>query len=438
MTRTAIFMLILAAGPALAAAQPLTLDEAIALALAGNPEIRAAAAGEAAATARVGQARAGWLPRIDLTEGWQRGNHPVFVFSSLLSQRRFSEADFALDALNRPDPLSNHRVALTVEHSLFNGFRTRGAVRAARLGAEAAGLETTRVRAELQLDVVRAFGRALAAAAHADAAATAVATAEEDLRRATDRRDAGIETEATVLAFRVQLAEGEFRVVKARADASVARAALNALLALPLGDDRPLAPLPVPAARPDDPISLEDEAAHRRPEVAEAAARHQQALAMLTSARAGYWPQVVAQAGAEANGATFADRRTAWSAGLQVRWNLFGGGADAARVAEAAAGVARAAAERERVDRGVRLAVRTAAAEHAAALARERTGRQMVEQARESQRIIRDRYEAGLAPASEMLRAAELVAQAEAARIAAAIDVHVAAAALDRAAGRFD
>ena len=66
----------------------------------------------------------------------------------------------------------------------------------------------------------------------------------------------------------------------------------------------------------------------------------------------------------------------------------------------------------------------------------EATGRRVVEQARESQRIIRDRYEAGLAPASDVLRAAELVAQAESSRTSAVIDVHVTAAAIDRAVGR--
>lgn len=439
MIRTLLYpFLLLVALPALAAAQTLTLDDAVALALAGSPEIRAASAGEDAATARIGQARAGWLPRVDFTEGWQRGNHPVFVFSSLLAQRRFTASDFALDALNHPDPLSNHRAALTIEQPLFDGFRARDAVRAARLGAEIAALDSSRVRADLRLGVVEAFGRALAAVAHAEAATTAVSTAEEDLRRASDRRDAGVETEATVLAFQVQLAEAEFRLVRARADASIARSGLNALLALPLNDDRPLAPLAAPTDTAVDAAALEEEAVRRRPEVARATAGYEQAQTILASARGSHWPQVIAQAGAEANGGSFADRQTAWSAGLQVRWNLFAGGANAARVAEAAAGVARADAERERAERGIRLAVRTAAAEHDAARARERTGQRMVEQARESQRIIRDRYESGLAPASELLRAAELVAQAEAARIAAAIDVHVALAALERAAGRFD
>jgi outer membrane protein TolC len=138
----------------------------------------------------------------------------------------------------------------------------------------------------------------------------------------------------------------------------------------------------------------------------------------------------------EANGAEFASRESAWSAGVQLRWNLFAGGADSARVKEAAAERLRAEAEQARTESAVRLEVRTAAAEHAAAIARDAASREMVEQARESQRIIRDRYEAGLTPASEVLRAAELLAQSEAARTAAAIDVHVTAAALARATGR--
>ena len=96
----------------------------------------------------------------------------------------------------------------------------------------------------------------------------------------------------------------------------------------------------------------------------------------------------------------------------------------------------RAAAERERLETAVRLEVRSAVAGHRAALAREAASRRMVEQARESQRIIRDRYDAGLAPATDVLRAAELVSQAETARTSAVVDARVSAAALDRAAGR--
>jgi outer membrane protein TolC len=59
----------------------------------------------------------------------------------------------------------------------------------------------------------------------------------------------------------------------------------------------------------------------------------------------------------------------------------------------------------------------------------------MVLQARESQRMIRDRYEVGMALAAEVIRAATAVLDAEARRIRAAVDVMVGQAALQRAVG---
>ena len=85
------------------AQEPLTLAAAIAKARTANPAAGAAHAGEQEAAARVQQAQAGWLPRVDFAEGVQRGDLPVYVFGSLLSQRRFTEANFAIDALNHPD-----------------------------------------------------------------------------------------------------------------------------------------------------------------------------------------------------------------------------------------------------------------------------------------------------------------------------------------------
>ena len=104
--RPATYLLVAALGLAApAAAQtPLTLTEAIARARAQNPDAGSTAAAEREAAQRVTQARAGYLPKVDVVESWQRGNQPVFVFSSLLAQRQFTAADFALGALNHPEP----------------------------------------------------------------------------------------------------------------------------------------------------------------------------------------------------------------------------------------------------------------------------------------------------------------------------------------------
>lgn len=424
------------AGSAFAQNPPLTVDEAVRLALERNPGLRTAVSGEAIAGERARQARAALLPRLTIVESWQRSDHPVFVFGSLLAQGRFGTANFAIDALNNPAPVSNHRLGIALEQTVFDGFRAASARRAARIETEIAAHESEAARADLRLAVITAYGRAQATEAAVRAARAALETAREDVRRAESRRDVGIETEANVLAFRVHLAEAEARRIRAEADVEVARAALNGLIGADLDEDRPLMPLEGSPQGLDDARALEQDALRARDELRAAALRVEQAELSAKAARGGFWPAVVAQGGAEANGARVNDRRTTWAAGIEVHWNLFNGGADAARVAEAREIARRADAAREQLAIDIRLAVRAAIANHRAAIAREATSRETVEQARESQRIIRDRYEAGLAPAADVLRAAELLAQAEAERIAAAIDVHITAAALARAAGR--
>jgi hypothetical protein len=110
---------------------PLTLDEAVSQALARNPALAAARAGTAEAAAHVDQARSGYFPRLSIVESWQRGNAPVFVFSSLLSARQFAAGNFAIDALNRPDAVGFFHGAVAVDQVVFDGAGPGLALRSA-------------------------------------------------------------------------------------------------------------------------------------------------------------------------------------------------------------------------------------------------------------------------------------------------------------------
>ncbi len=150
-TRLTLLLLavsLLSAAAVAADEQRLTLDEAIAATLKNNPDLRAARAAEREGAARVAEARAAYLPRVDLVESWQRGNNPVYVFGSLLSQRRFTEANFAIDALNHPDPVTNHRAAISIDQPLFDTQRLSG-MRAAGFGRQIASLSTREAEADL-------------------------------------------------------------------------------------------------------------------------------------------------------------------------------------------------------------------------------------------------------------------------------------------------
>ena len=96
--------------------QTLSLQEAVQLALAQNPSVRASAAAERGAAERLVQARASYLPEVNYSESIQRGNNPVYVFGTLLEQHRFGSGNFALDSLNRPDALTNFSSQLSARN----------------------------------------------------------------------------------------------------------------------------------------------------------------------------------------------------------------------------------------------------------------------------------------------------------------------------------
>ena len=96
------------AGSPLLAQEVLTLRQAVDLALHSNPFAAASDAGKKAES-RIDQSRSGYLPRLQFSESLQRGNNPVFVFSSLLTQHQFSDANFAIGSLDRPDAMNNYQ-----------------------------------------------------------------------------------------------------------------------------------------------------------------------------------------------------------------------------------------------------------------------------------------------------------------------------------------
>jgi outer membrane protein TolC len=416
---------------------PLTLEDAIKRAQGDTAEARALASSVAEADARIDRAQSGFWPRIDVTETVQRGDQPVFVFSSLLSQRRFTAANFAIPVLNHPDPVTNTRTAVAFEQPIFNAGLTRLGVQAAKLDREMAIVTRDAADQDLAFRAAQAFVRVLQLEAIVRATNAAVAAAESDRQRALARRDVGLVTDADDLAVEVHLSDMRQRQIAAAGDILVARMQLADSVGLPL--TTVIVPVP-PAARlasaDGDGDALIQEAVTTHPGLRHATLQVQRADNGQRTARAGLLPTVAVQGGWELNGATLGSQQSSWVVGAEVRLNVFRGFADRARIAEAGHAHARATAERERVARRIEVDVRAAQTQLRAARAREEAGRAALAQARESQRIIRDRYESGLATVTDMLRAAEATLDAESRATTAEMDVILQTVALDRALGR--
>lgn len=421
-----------------AAAQPavsLTLSDAVARARANHPDASAAAANERAAERGATMARAGYLPTVDLIESWQRGNQPVFVFSSLLAQRQFTAANFAIAALNHPDAVNNFRTALTVDQPVFNGA-LRAATTSASVGAKLAGAARTLVGQHLATAVTDAYGRLLVAEAARKAADASIEAAQADRTIVTNRRDAGVATEADVLQVELLVARAEQQRIQAEADVRIARAGLAALIGEPLDQPFTLAPAPPSASTSSHLVDLQEEALSHRPDVASARLQVELARARISEAHAAFLPQVGVQGEWEGNGDAWATRSSSWMVGASARINLFRGRADAARLGAANDVLVARTQELAKAETQARVDVIAAMARLDAARASVRVARAALAQARESHRIVRDRYEAGLADIATLLRAADGVAQAETQVGTAEAAVVTSDAALEQALGR--
>jgi outer membrane protein TolC len=416
----------------------LSLKEAVRLALRENQAVAGANAGVRAAEARVDQARGGALPRVNYSESYTRSDNPVFVFSSLLTQHQFGVENFNIGPLNRPDSINNFQSVVTVDQNLYDAGQTRTAVKSADLARRMTEEDRKRVQMEVIAGATRAYYGAALAAETLKTAEQALGSAQADLERAQSVRAAGMSTDVDVLSIRVHLAAVNEQRINRAADLDVAKAALNDALGLPLDAPHTLTTTLTPLELPD--LNLEDlekQASGGRPEAKAMLLATDMAHTQADAARVALLPQVSFRAAFEADRERFITRGGAnWLAGVNLRWNLFNGFADKARIAEAGQVVARSEADRQRTDSALRLQVRRAYAGLRAAVPRIEVTRAAVAEAEESLRITQNRYASGMATVTDLLRNETAALESRTRYLAAAHDQRVAAAMLEFAAGR--
>lgn len=433
--KNASLLLVLAAAPCLAQ-DALTLQDAVRLAVSHNHAIEAAGAAVKESDSRITEARSGFLPKVSYSQSWTRSDNPVFVFGSLLTQHQFTADNFQLGSLNQPDFLNNFQSVITADQSLYDGGQTRHAVRSAELNRDIASEEGRRTQMDVIAAVVRAYCDVLLSDQQLTAVTQALKSVQSDLTRAESVRDAGMSTDADVLSIRVHLAAVREEQIRRQADAEVARAALNDALGIPLDTPHNLTS-PLAAAEPAAVSgSQETSAIELRPESRESKMMTSLAETQSASARSRFLPQVTAHSAFETDAQRFVTRGgTNWLVSIGLQWNLFNGLADKARVEQAQFAASRASAEKARVDSAIRLQVLRASADVRAANERIEVARASVSEAEESLRITQNRYEAGIANVTELLRTETALLDARTRQLAAVRDQRVAAAMLDLATG---
>ncbi|OVE75810.1 hypothetical protein BVX98_07055 [bacterium F11] len=97
------------------------------------------------------------LPRIQFHSSVTRGNHPVYVFGTLLTQGEFAAKHFDVSFLNDPPDRTNFRNALELGVPLFTGFQLSDQRKIAKLQEKKATLYQELITQQTSLELVKSY-----------------------------------------------------------------------------------------------------------------------------------------------------------------------------------------------------------------------------------------------------------------------------------------
>jgi outer membrane protein len=383
----------------------LDLEKAVETALETNPQTKLAETGVRIAEIKVNQARLGKKPGLQFSQSVMRSNNPVFVFGSLLEQGRFGPANFAIDALNKPDGMMNFRSAVNAQMPLYDQRQTASRITIAQTEKSQSELQAESVRQQLRFNVLRSYFAVVLAKETRGVTTQSVRSAEANVKKTKDMVEVGMTTEADFLMAEVELASAKQSSLEAESGIATANAALNILLgAKPefereLTDD--LTEKYFPVAEQDELIRT---ALVQRPDYERAQLALKNSREQSKSVKNQTLPRVDAFGSFGYSSPYIANGSTDYTVGVSLTYTLFDAGKKL-RSELAAEGESAAALELENLANQIRLEVVRAYQSHKTAKARIQVSVKSIAQAEEVLRISQDRYKFGLTTFNEVLRA---------------------------------
>jgi outer membrane protein TolC len=398
---------------AASAQEPLTLRQAVDRALRQNPEVAIARADSKAASAEASLSRTQLLPKLNFTEDISRGNDPVYAFGTRLRQQRFTQADFAPNALNRPAPIGNFSTRFSGSWLGFDSFKTQREIRRADLMRASASSSAKAVDQQIVLRVVRAYQSVLYAQREIDVAEHEQETAAALQASVEDRVKAGLAVESDRLSAQVNAAGRKEELIAAQGDLELAWEDLREAMGDKDLKPAELKPLEFHAFSE---LSLEEvlaSAVKLRPDLRALGQAQSAQTAAVSAAKSDFGPRVSAYGNWEEDRRAFAGAGgNNWVAGVQVNIDILPAGKRAQ--------LARENAAKQRIDaqlalsqQQIRLEVSRAHIHRKTAELSLETARAAMTQAAESLRILKNRYNAGLATITDLLRAEDAGRQSQ-------------------------
>ncbi len=235
---------------------PISMSDAMRMALELRPTIEAAQAGVDSARASVNRARAANLPTIEGYWDWRT------------RQSLARPVDVGGGTLQSSSGRSDSRDAGVSGNLTLYDSATRASINQAKASAEAAGHRLDDTRYGLMLNVAQLYLTALGQEQLAEVAATAVMAAQQHLAQVDANVAAGVAAQADAYPVRVQLAQAKLQAVTTESRLAQTLADLRVTMGLPPGPPLKLSERLTRIESPDDVDTLLSAALAKRPDVA--------------------------------------------------------------------------------------------------------------------------------------------------------------------------
>ena len=398
--------------PLVAADHPLSLHEALALALREQPSVTIANANAQAAAAQTRQTAAGAKPSVSL--------------SSSFSHYRPSSGD-----------ANSYSTTVSGSQLVYDFGRTATQIRRAKDRQQASEAAYAQARQDVVDSVKSAYYVLLEDQRLVEVQQRSVTDQQAHLGLAQARFDAGVAPRADVLTAQSQVSQAQYSLMQALNTAAQARVSLNLAMGIdvrtPTQVEETEEQLPTPT-----PEALVQEALDNRPEVRQLRASLLAAEASVKIARANQLPSLTAGTSVGVDGTEFPGDSHSWSYGLSLSWDLYDSGLTKGLIAEAEANLVVAQANLKQTELSIGSAVVKAYLDVQSAGQQVVTAEAGVVSADEALRVATGRYEAGVAPYLDVTDAETTLITAQTNQVNAKYGLSLARAALLYALGRED
>ena len=406
-----IFPYRLAAAELITPGERLSPSKVVEIAIKMHPQLLSARNTVDVAKSRIGQARAGYFPQINLTAGMSRNTSPIL-----------------------PDSYNQYSQSLSLNQNIYDFNRVSTKVNIQNINLDAARADLNNVISNIILGVKQAYYEVLRARRARDISVETVRQFEEQLAKAKGFYEVGTKPVFDVTTAEVNLGNAQVNLLKAENAVTLAFVILNNAMGMPAAPPYELEDVTVLEKSQLDLKAALTKAFQAREDLQSLIKQKESAQKAIELAQKDYLPVLTGNANYGWSGEEFPLQR-GWNIGATLNFNLFGGFLTKYQVSQAMASYEVSKTAEETLRQTIRLEVEQAHANIQTAEKSIEAAQITVRQAEENIELAQGRYAAGIGVPLELTTAVVALGNAKLALSGAIYDRKEAEASLQMAMG---